>query len=355
MKVAIYTIQSMNYGNRLQNYAVQSVLKGLGNDVYTLRTQSADEKKKMFIDRHPGLKWAGPAIPAISCLSHVWKILFRRDIIHYFEVFDLRIRKTTDYIGYLDYFIRNYDAIIVGSDQVWNINFDFISNNAFLPFPNQRKIAFSASFGVENIPFNSQIANCLNNFKSLSVRETAGARIIKSLTGRDSTVLVDPTMLLTREEWRKVARKPKGAEDGYVLTYFLSPKCDAAKAKLEEIRGGRKVYELLNPDDKTVGVAGPSEFLWLFDHADLILTDSFHACVFSFLFNKPFVVYDRNWEEGNMNSRLETLLDKFHIERKYVGSGLKNDIWEHDYIEGYQQLDFERKKAKEFLKKALKD
>lgn len=111
-------------------------------------------------------------------------------------------------------------------------------------------------------------------------------------------------------------------------------------------------------DGKAISIeetAGPSEFLWLFDHADLILTDSFHACVFSFLFNKPFVVYDRNWNERNMNSRLETLLSKFSLERKYANSGIENDIWEHDYEEGYKQLEIEREKAIGFLKKALED
>ena len=124
---------------------------------------------------------------------------------------------------------------------------------------------------------------------------------------------------------------------------------------MEEIREDKEVYELLNPNDKVAGTVGPSEFLWLFDHADIILTDSFHACVFSFLFNKPFIVYDRNWDGGNMNSRLETLLSKFSLERKYANSGIENDIWEHDYTEGYKELEIERKKSIEFLKKALED
>ena len=212
----------------------------------------------------------------------------------------------------------------------------------------------SASFGVDAIGNDPEIVKCLNDFKALSVREESGAKIIKELTGREATVLVDPTMLLTQSEWRKIEKKPKGAaDDGFILTYFLSPKCKDAEKKLSEIRQGRPVYELLNPNDSVAGIAGPSEFLWLFDHADLILTDSFHACVFSFLFNKPFVVYDRNWNEGNMNSRLETLLRKFSLERKYSYSGLENDIWEHDYTEGYKQLEAEREKAIRFLKEAL--
>ena len=117
----------------------------------------------------------------------------------------------------------------------------------------------------------------------------------------------------------------------------------------------RDVYELLNAEDAVTRASDPCEFLWLFDHADLVLTDSFHACIFSFLFNKPFLVYDRNWTDGNMNSRLETLLKKFHLERKYASAGLENDIWEHDYTDGYKQLALERQKATDFLNKALGD
>ena len=341
-KVGLFTIQTYNYGNRLQNYASQYVLEKL------------NKKSKTFLMKE---NKTSLIILFIKKIKAKVDELFVGDSKAKFRLFNNNIEYTTDFIGSKNYSVRidKYDAIIVGSDQIWNMTFSWLSKNVFLPFKHQKKIAFSASFGVDSIPYDQTIADCLNDFKALSVREEAGAKIIKDLTGRDATVLVDPTMLLTKDEWRKVSEKPRGAKEGYILTYFLSPKCDEAKTKLEEIKEDKEVYELLNPNDKIAGTAGPSEFLWLFEHADLILTDSFHACVFSFLFNKPFIVYDRNWNEGNMNSRLETLLSKFSLERKYANSGLPNDIWEHDYTEGYKQLEIERKKAIDFLKKALED
>ena len=75
--------------------------------------------------------------------------------------------------------------------------------------------------------------------------------------------------------------------------------------------------------------------------------------MFSFLFNKPFIVFDRNWQEESTNSRIETLLHTFHLERKYINSCLENNIWEHDYTEGYKQLEIEREKAIKYLKEAL--
>lgn len=334
--IGILTIESMNYGNRLQNYAVQYILKELGY-------QPSDFRKEAL-----------SIMNFINVVKYQVRDLFRKDIYANFRKFEKKIVYNKDYINRTQINInkKKYYAIIVGSDQIWNTSFDFIGKNHFLPIDHPRKISLSASFGLDAIPFDCEIASSLKDYCAISVRETSGAKIVKDFTGKDPVVLVDPTMLLTKEEWRKVEKRPVGAKEGYILTYFLSPKCENAKKKLEEIRGTRHVYELLC-NDNIAGNAGPGEFIWLFNHADLILTDSFHACVFSFLFDKPFLVYDRNWNEGNMNSRLETLLSTFSIERKYVNSNMDNDIWEHNYIEGYKRLEIERKKAMNFLKKAL--
>ena len=342
-KIAIITIyDNANYGNRLQNFALQEfIINNRFGLPITIKNYDWLNDKSML---HAYLSFV-----KFKFFSNNYKPIRR-----HFKQFNKNIRKTLFFFTGKSRSLNGYDYYIVGGDQVFNPDIGRLSNLDTLSFvDSQNKISFSASFGINKISYNREIAEALDNFKALSVREEAGAKIIKDLTGRDATVLVDPTMLLTVDEWRKVSKKPKGAKDGYILTYFLSPKCEEAIEQLEKIREDREVYELLNPDDTVVGKAGPSEFLWLFDHADLILTDSFHACVFSFLFDKPFIVYDRNWDEGDMNSRLETLLSKFQLERKYANSELQNDIWEHDYKEGYKQLELERKKSINFLKEAL--
>lgn len=359
-KVKVITINDLtNYGNRLQNYAVQEVLSKM--DFYPenmIDETYYSETKEKFFSSKIWIKKLLYLVRFFVCESFSKKIVAWNNQItrnRNFNEFNKYIKysgiKVTDKT--LNNSPLDNEIFIVGSDQVWNPKFAMSSVTLLENVKSDNKISFSASFGVDSISFDQKIKNCLDDFKALSVREEAGARIIKSLTGRDAMVLVDPTMMLTTEEWRKISKKPKGAKEGYILTYFLSPKCDFAKKQLEKITMGREVYELLNLEDLVAGNAGPSEFLWLFDHADIILTDSFHACVFSFLFDKPFIVYDRNWDGGNMNSRLETMLSKFHLERKYASSGLQNDIWEHDYEEGYKQLEIERKKAEEFLKEAL--
>lgn len=353
-RIGIVTIfdSSGNYGNKLQNYAVINMYSRFGLECKTLATE---ERAKVT------------SVIKSNLINTVRRVIKGKRRYNPYQICRLIKFEKFNKLLNVDYSLLkgktlNYDYFSVGSDQVWNPSFYKYDNRRknfyLLTFcESHNKISFSPSFSINVMPleWSNWFSKNLQSFKALSVREEAGAKIIKDLTGRDATVLVDPTMLLTKEEWRKVSKKPRGAMQGYILTYFLSSKCDEAKEKLEKIRGDKEVYELLNPDDKVTRTAGPSEFLWLIDHAELILTDSFHACIFSFLFNKPFIVYDRNWNEGNMNSRLETLLSKFHLERKYANSRLDNDIWEHNYSEGYKQLEIEREKAINFLKKALED
>lgn len=352
-RIAIITLHSIepNYGNCLQNYAVQIVYNSLGFDTSTELYRNEYFCKKDIL-KIIILKLSFGMVPRASerYNSYCKKQSFQKFYDKYIK--SITHRRVTDIID-------KYDFFSVGSDQVWNYkwyNGDDCSRFllSFVDSPN--KIAFSPSFGVESIDDNWRdvYANELSKFKAISVREKTGAEIIKQLTGRDAAVIVDPTMLLSKADWKKISKKPKGVEeDGYVLTYFLSPMSNEARNRLENVSKGFKVYKLNDCEDTIIGKSGPSEFIWLFEHANLILTDSFHACVFSFLFGKPFIVFDRNWNGLNMNSRIDTLLHTFRLERKYANSGLENDIWEHDYTEGYKQLENEREKAIKFLKEAL--
>lgn len=358
-KIALYTIQSINYGNRLQNYASQEVIKSLGYDVVSLRNSPKGNEKEILVKLHPSLSLAKPILPFISYLKTNIYGLLHKDKSNNYRLFNKKIKFSSDYIGEVGFSnnLGKYDAIVAGSDQIWNTEFSFVSNNSFFPFEHPCKVSFSSSFGVDHIDSNEEIENCLKDFKKLSVREQAGAKIIKNLIGREAEVLVDPTMLLSTEEWKKLSKKPYGFnEKPYILTYFLSPKCNKALEKLEELKKEQlHVYEMFDENNVVTRCAGPAEFIYLVEHASIVLTDSFHACVFSFLFNKPFIVYDRNREGNKMNSRINTLLKKFKIERKYAMSNLNNEIWEHDYSEGYEQLKIERKKALDFLKASLED
>ena len=158
----------------------------------------------------------------------------------------------------------------------------------------------------------------IKGMKALSVREQAGADLIEQLTGRKAEVHLDPTLLLTADEWRSVSRRPTWYHGGeYLLTYFLGRRPAQIDAIAEEL--GLTVVNLLDEEVYEHYVTGVDEFLWAIDHASLVYTDSFHGSVFSILFQTPFLVCDRvGTGKGDasekMGSRLDTLLGYFGFE-----------------------------------------
>lgn len=342
--VGIITLNdNNNYGNRLQNYAVQMILNRLGVESYSIENYPYMNSRKKYF------------------LRKIKNIGFNR----FYSDNPVRREKFEEFNGNIQYYKRKYspylrfsdlDYVLVGSDQVWNPEFGLDEATNLSTVPPRKRIAFSASFGVDDIDEKSEkLLSELTKFKCVSVREKRGAEIIRNHFGIKAQILIDPTLLLSKDEWNKVAKKPDCfSKEKYILTYFLSPMSEKAKRVLQENQGTLKLVELSGKDGAGIN-AGPSEFLYLFSHAELILTDSFHACVFSFIYDKPFVVFDRNWTKQSMNSRINTLLENFSLERKYIDSGLNNDIFEHDYSKGYERLKIERKKSVDFLKKAFED
>ena len=340
----ITIIDNNNYGNRLQNYAVQEILKKLNIDVNTVYNTISSFKFNCWF-------W----------IKKIAKFILVKRYRNFFK-FSNSIKMSRKIISpnYIPKSLNNnYDYFIVGSDQVWNPNFDRLSDVDLLSFaePNKR-ISFSASFGISELQkkYHEKAKKELSKFKAISVREDAGKRIIKDVVGRtDVEVLVEPTMLLTASEWDKVSKKPKMLKsDKFILNYFLGELSDDRRKEIYRV-AKENDCEVINILDKNSPFyeCGPSEFLYLEKHAFLICTDSFHSSVFAILYNRPFIVFDREDNIVSMNSRLETLLSKFKLEnRKYCGKITKNDL-SCDYQESYKILDKEKEKSIKWLKKAL--
>lgn len=222
----------------------------------------------------------------------------------------------------------------------------------------EQKIAFSASFGISELPekYKQKTTEALKTFKAISVREDSGKKIVEELTGRtDVEVLVDPTMLLTPEEWDKVSKKPEQLNfDKYILCYFLGELSQQRKKEIERVAKENecKIINILDKKDPFYET-GPSEFLYLEKNAFLICTDSFHSSVFAILYNRPFIVFDREDSLVKMNSRLDTLLKKFELEDRWYEGEIKKEQLKTDYTKAYEILEKERKKSINFLKKAL--
>lgn len=355
-KVGIVTIYDSkgNIGNKLQNYAVIKVFNKIGCECRTLATEKDVSLKRIILN---------------NTKYYFDKIFLQKKLFNPYSFDRMKhYMKFNDYLN-VDYSLLNgknvdYDIYSVGSDQVWNPEFykydtrrkDFY----FLTFArDKKKIAFSPSFGISSIPveWEKWFTSNLKTFNALSVREEAGAKIISDLVGKEVPVLIDPTLMLDMEEWEKVAKVPKNIDlkKPYVLTYFLGEVSEEIRIKCNEYSDmiSGDCYNLMDVNNKSLANIGPAEFIMLIKNSNLVLTDSFHACVFSFIFNKPFIVYKREGCNNGMFSRIETFLSKFNLERKYDGNCIFNDVLEHDYSNGYKQLEKEKEKVLEYLKKAI--
>lgn len=341
-KIGIITINSINYGNRLQNYALQEVIKLLGYSVATVqRERPLKKKQRIKIE----IKKIGQ-----YCL---------RTKGAKFDSFNRKITIANSYAlanSQRAGLKNEFDYFVAGSDQVWNPHYNFVGTSDLLAFakPEQR-ISYAASFGVDEIPDEKKksYAENLSQFKALSVREKKGAVIIKELTGREAQIVLDPTMLLTSEQWSKVERKSKFTpKNRYVLVYSLGEKSADFKNSIKRYEKEMVIFDIrtIQKNGREIPV-GPAEFLYLIHNAELILTDSFHASVFSVLYHKRFITFKRPGID--MSSRIVSLANTIGAKDKLDGDNNLDCSDELDYAMVDQLIESERKQSINFLKKAL--
>lgn len=367
----ITIIDYNNYGNRLQNYATQEVLKSLGFSVETIinypQNNNCDNNtnalNKIHKLRQYTLKELLTKIMNKTILKNKIKKLKNSRIESFKNFTKINIMETNYTIsddnipkGLSD----EFDYFVTGSDQVWNPTFRYGSSVDFLAFaPQNKRIAYAPSFGISEIPssYKENYKIWLSEVASLSVREEAGAKIIKDLTGREADVLVDPTLILSKEKWLSISKelisKPKNK---YLLTYFLGEISDEDRKMINNIakENSLQVVNLADIKDGQTYITGPSEFIDYINSASILCTDSFHGTVFSMLLEKPFITFDREGKMPSMNSRIDTLLSKFKLESRKAQNIKNNEqVFEVDYYHISQILGEERKKAINYLKKAL--
>lgn len=344
-RVGIVTIYNeINYGNRLQNYAVNEVLKQLGfTPVNIIRKRDYKASK------------------TIALKSWLYDLTYNRLRTH------KRMRKfrrfTQNYMPNALILDSQKDLkleyVVCGSDQIWNPTWagDPFYFATFIA--EKKRIAYAASFGISSVPKENtdEYSRYLSDFKAISVREDAGAEIVRELCARSADVLVDPTMMLDCVEWEKLSVKPRFyRNEKYILTYFLGTITEEMRQYIQSISDeySLKVINLekKNENDFWYDV-GPAEFLWLIQHCELMLTDSFHGSVFSILMGVPFIVWDKIENELSSSSRIDTLLRTLNLqERKFCHQSGKS-IFDNNYIHVQPILDKERARAKEFLRSAM--
>ena len=232
----------------------------------------------------------------------------------------------------------------------------------------EKRIAFSASIGTDDIleDYRQCFIDGINGMKAISVREERGREIIKELTGRDVPVTVDPTLLLSRGEWREIEKKPSfvGENDRYLLTYFLGGRSEEVRDYIEGIARANelKVTDLYDEfldkseiENKKWFAADPGEFAWLIEHCGLMMTDSFHGCVFSIINEVPFRCFKRGGNVADMSSRMNTLFGKLNISDWCIGDITESleHVFYKDYTGVKDIIEEEKAFAYKYLKGAL--
>jgi hypothetical protein len=345
-KVAIVTIISKNYGNRLQNYALQESLRKLGFEAYTIPYRV--ELKTLVKEK-------------IKLLLISLNVYFRNRWV--WEDFNRKYIRWEKPNSDTNYQKERYDHFIAGSDQIWNPLFWINSEREFLTsFDENKRIAYAASIGIDQLPkeYLDRYQVYLNEIPHISVREDKAVDIIYHLTGRRVPVVIDPTMLLTQNEWIAMISTCKiKAPQRYILKYFLGTGTADYDKHIRESakKEGLEIIDLLDEKGNAKRKIGPKEFVYYIANSERTYVDSFHGTVFSILFSKPFVVFERPYEEGAglMTSRLDTLLSTFQLEGRMV-KDLKQlerieDNCDFSKVEGI--LNTKRNEALDFLMKAL--
>lgn len=320
MKIGLVTLQKAynSFGASLQAYATFNLLSNLGHEV-----------KIIDVARTNSLLFIPSKHYATSNQNNYYKSLpytflyILRNFKSYrrFKKFNNRCNYTR-YYNKLDWLFKNppiFDIYITGSDQVWNPTLDTNLDTFLLMFaPKGAKlVSFASSIGLNHMPneYINLFVKGIRRYQNISVREEKARSIIEELTGRiDVEVVLDPTLLLSRDFWSKIADKP--LMDDYVLSFCLNydkTKMDISheisrlmNKKLVVI--GQKIegYE----DVTFINDAGPEQWLGLMKYSSHIFSDSFHGTAFAINFRKSFTSYISNQEKA---SRIVGLLDKFGL------------------------------------------
>ncbi|MDO4171034.1 MAG: polysaccharide pyruvyl transferase family protein [Lachnospiraceae bacterium] len=326
MRIAIISkyYKNYNYGGLLQAYALTRILHDMGHDVQQISFLPNEKKKygirgyiKIFLrslGREIVIRLKAKKLIGLNHQMHK----FMKEIPH--------TRKVTEKtISLLN---RDYDCFIAGSDQIWNPGFSY--DAYFLGFAEKEKIkiSYAASMGITMLKPEQKkyFKEKLNYLDAISVREYE-AKILLEKEGIDKQIdwVLDPTMLLSSDKWVEMdCYEQMDLPDKYILVYSMAFDLKkeelianiSKKMKLPIVRIPFTVADY-STDDKLCTAAGPKEFVTLIRHAEIVLTDSFHATSFSIINHKIFFCMQRD-EKQSMNSRLDSLFRLFEIPPRWV-------------------------------------
>lgn len=363
MKIGIITFQrAYSYGAKLQAYALSTYLCMLGHQAEIIDYSNIGENKA------PGIKFNSlkSFIKSFICYLNS----FRKERLRRKNLNDFFFKKTPHtLLHYNSETIKNiendFDIFIAGSDQIWCPRYNLGDMNFLLSFvkDSKKKFSYAASFGFSSIDskYEKTYKQCLNSFNKILVRETEGVNIVKQLTQRNADVVLDPTFLLNMEQWKSIAHYPFKKKTKYILCFKILSVSQAYQKLINHLAmlTGYKIividtsYRYKPIKGKLYSTAGPEEFLGLIKEAQIVVTNSFHATVFSILFNKDFYTV---LNENGLNSRMTDLANKLGLSHRMFDNKSELPTLANlniNYQEVNYKLDNEICKSKKLLSEIL--
>ena len=335
--IGLVTLYKENYGSILQAFAISHFIKSLGQQCVIIQEIPSQGMFAKTIRRIPLLvKYL-----FFSSFRYFFHLQDNVVTVDYKNPAEKSLKKMKSFISN-NFFIKNipicklknlserkYDFFITGSDQVWKTIFS-VDPIRFLQFaPREKRIALAASFGISEIPKYNQKAlrKALNGFDYISVREETGVEIVKKYSNTKVCRIADPTFIYDADEWRKFAKEAVIPSQKYILVHFLNEPNEIAlgsmawlseQLNLDVVALGYKYDNFNNLKRFTYMDGGPWEYVSMIDHAEFVLTDSFHSSLFSINFNKHFFVFHRNYSVSKQTSRISDLLKRFGMDERLV-------------------------------------
>ncbi|WP_304152530.1 polysaccharide pyruvyl transferase family protein [Megamonas hypermegale] len=371
MKIAIVTFHHViNYGSALQAYATQTIFNQLGYETDIIDYVNNVNRDDLLLQNRAN-EFRFGKIPIIRQLYMIFQWYDLKYTLRVFNRYwnenlnltkrfysNEEIKKSLDF---------NYAAYCTGSDQVWNThvspNSKGVDKVFYLDFVPEKAFCFSyaASFGMDSATPKEKIIikDLLKKYKFISVREIAGLKILKEIGYEKAVQVLDPTLLLSKEEWINFS-KPIKTPKHYILTYQLHKNHDMKKyikkmaciLNLPIVNISFSWRGYLESKYAAYGIS-PEQFLYLFNHADYVITDSFHATVFSIIFEKQFVsIYS-----DLFNNRIQNILEITGLEKRHLKNYFDENLIQEtiDFYQAKKKLNIERKKSLDWLKKVLKN
>lgn len=359
MKIGIVTQPLLNnYGGVLQNFAMQQVLRKLGHEPITV-----DYRPLMTRDRFVKV-WIRVLFRNI--LSSTKKPLpqsreGRQRCSHFAQFIEKNITTTKSVHSYSPKLVSEYqlEAVVSGSDQVWRPRYNRQSlTNMFLDFVKDgsgvKKIAYAASFGVDSWEYRAGKARKCRKYAkrldAISVREESGVALCNNHLRVEAIEVLDPTLLLSAEEYQKVCANVPKSEERFVAAYILDASPEkVALVEQEATKRGVACRIYSAGEEAKLSI---EEWLAIFRDAESVVTDSFHGSVFSIIFQKEFVsIINRN----RGASRFVSLLGKFGLLDRIVIDATRAVLPSQpiDWSKVQQQLQVWQEKSLNYLNRAL--